>query len=224
MQTKNKRFIRQAAAISGRSCAIAIIGLSSISLVSQASAATDVSTKRITQLNFQNAPVTQVLKTLFQSVGASYTIASDVQGTVNVSIADASFDTALKNILRSTTPPLTYDLTDNTYNVKVKKAEVKAVAVDPNAPDPKADATKKQWYKINVDSLDPAYVALLFAPGKATIIQPNIILGGGGQRGGGGGYGGGQGGQGGFGGGQGGFGGGQGGFGGGGGGFGGGGF
>jgi hypothetical protein len=200
-------------------------------------------------LNFQNAPVQTVLKTLFNSIGANNSIDADVQGPVNVTMNNVTFDVALRSLLRAANPPLTYDLTDNVYHVRVKRAAAPATTpfnnggalVTPASTPGKTNNSDKRLFKLPVDHMDVAALIYLnvFTDEKMVTLVPsygtevsnsggsNGNSGGNNNGGGSGGFGGGS--SGGFGGGSsGGFGGGSGGgfgsSGGGGGGFGGGGF
>ena len=201
-------------------------------------------------LNFQNAPVQTVLKTLFNSIGANNSIDSDVQGPVNVTMNNVTFDVALRSLLRAANPPLTNDQTDNVYHVRVKRAAAPAAPtyggggtqVTPASTTAKTSNSDKRIYKLPVDHMDVALLIYLnvFTDDKVVTLVPSYGTevnsgnqgGQGGQGGGFGGQGGGFGGQGGgfggqgggFGGNSGGFGGSSGGFGGSSGGFGGGGF
>jgi type II secretory pathway component GspD/PulD (secretin) len=169
--------------------------------------------------NFKNASVQGALKALFQSMNYNYIIDQDVQGTVNVSLNDISFDVALRAILRSTNPPLTYVIENGIYHVKVKKAVEVApqpgVDAGPGRVGPTSDKTDIQYnrYHLGINWYDVTEIAQLLNSTKGLIVVPvNTVNGaGGGGAGGGGGIGGGGGGGigGGGGGGGGGFGGGR---------------
>ncbi|BDI31253.1 hypothetical protein CCAX7_33040 [Capsulimonas corticalis] len=177
-------------------------------------------------LNFQNAPVQTVLKTLFNSVGANNSIDPDVQGPVNVTMNNVTFDVALRSLLRAANPPLTYDLTDNVYHVRVKRRDTPATtytnggrqtATTTTTSSTTSDADKR-LYKLPVDHMDVAFLIYFIGDQKGISVVPaygsETQNSSNGSSGGGGGFGGGQGG-GGFGGGSsGGFGGSSGGFGG----------
>ena len=57
-------------------------------------------TQRRVTVKYDQADVRFVLKQLFDSVGVSYTLDPNVQGTVTVSLTDVPFTVALDNILR----------------------------------------------------------------------------------------------------------------------------
>ncbi|MER3602816.1 MAG: hypothetical protein C4298_02655, partial [Thermus sp.] len=67
--------------------------------VAVASAQEDVSQKRVT-VKYDQADIRYVLKQLFDSVGANYSLAPEVQGTVTVSLTDVPFSVALDAVLR----------------------------------------------------------------------------------------------------------------------------
>ncbi|MEO7901523.1 MAG: hypothetical protein ABIZ35_15475 [Capsulimonas sp.] len=228
------------------SAAVAVVLMSaSLSTVTQRAvyaqdpAAATNADKKIS-LNFQNAPVQTVLKTLFNSIGANNSIDADVQGPVNVTMNNVTFDVALRSLLRAANPPLTYDLTDNVYHVRVKRAAAPATTpfnnggalVTPASTPGKTNNSDKRLFKLPVDHMDVAALIYLnvFTDEKMVTLVPsygtevNSSGGNNGNNGGnnnGGGSGGFGGGSGGFGGGSGGFGGSSGGFGGSSGGFGG---
>ncbi len=185
----------------------------------------DVSGQIIPSLEFEQADVREALRSLFRSVGVSYTIAPEVQGTVTVSLKNVTFETALQNITRQV--DATYRVEGGVYQI-VRR--VQDVGAETGTPPPITNTTGKVIRRIFIRTADPALIALLLGPQKGSQYYqggPEITsLGrfiGGGQQGGQGGQGGGGFGGGGLGGGGGGFGGGGLG-GGGGGGFGGGGF
>ncbi len=250
MQTKvlNKNIVKNAALVLG---ALALLGGPSAAPVrAQDAAVTAADTGKPITLNLINVPVQASLRTLFNSAGIrNYIIDSDVQGFANINVSEVPFSLALRQMLSSVNPPLTFDIENGAYHVKVQRATPPPAPtiVPPSTTVAGADETgtstadqPKRFYRIPIDKYDAFYIAtLLGATGIVRVGVNDVIPAGGGGGGGnnGGGFGGGFGGgnQGGFGGGnQGGFGGGPnvssfgggqgGGFGGGGGSFGGGGF
>jgi beta-lactamase regulating signal transducer with metallopeptidase domain len=73
-------------------------------------------------LDFTDAPVQDVLTQLLRAKGADYTIDSDVTGVVSVHLTQVNSDTALKTVMRASSSPLTYDLIDNVYHIRMKRS------------------------------------------------------------------------------------------------------
>ena len=175
----------------------------------------------IPSVQFENADIRDALKVLFRPVGASYSVAPEVQGLVTANLTNVPFETALRNLLNQVNA--TYRIEGGIYNIIIKPTE------NPNPVNPidgGATATRTNpIVKIRIRNADPALIIAILSNQISVTTPPEIsgLSGGiGGQGGGGFGGGGGGLGGGGFGGGGGGLGGG--GFGGGGGGLGGGGF
>jgi hypothetical protein len=179
-------------------------------------------TQRRVTVKYDQADVRFVLKQLFDSVGVSYTLDPNVQGTVTVSLTDVPFTVALDNILRPLN--LTYRVENGVYFVTVRQPEEAPLAptVDTTTPDEGVRLNLPEKVQLNYAS--PTLIAALLGGTLISYAQYELQSGGGGLGGGLGGFGGlggGLGGFGGLGGGFGGFGGLGGGFGGLGGGFGG---
>ena len=179
-------------------------------------------TQRRVTVKYDQADVRFVLKQLFDSVGVSYTLDPNVQGTVTVSLTDVPFTVALDNILRPLN--LTYRVENGVYFVTVRQPEEAPLAptVDTTTPDEGVRLNLPEKVQLNYAS--PTLIAALLGGTLISYAQYELQSGGGGLGGGLGGFGGlgsGLGGFGGLGGGFGGLGGGFGGFGGLGGGFGG---
>jgi len=185
-------------------------------------------TQRRVTVKYDQADVRFVLKQLFDSVGVSYTLDPNVQGTVTVSLTDVPFTVALDNILRPLN--LTYRVENGVYFVTVRQPEETPLAPNVDTTTPDEGVRLNLPEKVQLNYANPTLIAALLGGSLISYAQYELQSGGGGF-GGFGGLGGGFGGFGGLGGGFGGFGGlgggGFGGFGGGGfrgGGFGGGGF
>jgi hypothetical protein len=182
-------------------------GLPAMSVAQQ-----DVSNQIIPSLEFEQADVREALRSLFRSVGVSYSIAPEVQGTVTVSLKSVTFETALQNITRQV---------DATYRVEAGIYQI-VRRVQDNAPestlptDVPGKGTGKVIRRVFIRTADPALIALLLGPNKGSqrysggpeITSLGRFMNAGGNGGGGGGYGGGSG-SGGFGGGGSGYGGGS---------------
>lgn len=178
----------------------------------------------IASLQLDQADIRDALKILFRNVGVSYSVDSNVQGTITCDLKNIPFETALRSVLSQVNA--TYRIEGGVYYIVLKKSESERPGGETTdtAPTKAENPTRR----LHIRSADPALIFTLLSSSMRTDtqLQPEMstLIGGGF---GGGGFGGGQGGfgQGGFG--QGGFGQGGGGFGGGGfggGGFGGGGF
>jgi len=178
-------------------------------------------TQRRVTVKYDQADVRFVLKQLFDSVGVSYTLDPNVQGTVTVSLTDVPFTVALDNILRPLN--LTYRVENGVYFVTVRQPEEAPLAPSVDTTTPEEGVRLNLPEKVQLNYASPTLIAALLGGTLINYAQYELQSGGGGLGGFGGfgGLGGGFGGFGGLGGGFGGFGGfGSGGFGG----FGGGGF
>lgn len=124
-------------------------------------------------LNVENAPVQTVLKTLF--AGKNYQVARDVQGTVSVNLSGVSFDVALRSVLRAANPPLTFDIVDGVYQIKVKRA---TPAIQPATTAPVTNVPEAiHTYKIPIDSYDAYYIASIMGASRngVTTVMPNYV-------------------------------------------------
>lgn len=142
-------------------------------------ATTTPDTSKKISLTVTQAPIQSVLKTLFGSEGVNYTIDQDVQGNVTVDINEVTFDTALHALLRSTNPPLTYDITGNIYHVKVKPADTAVVSTTPDGSQPGGPTGDAEYnlYKVPIDRYDSTYIAQLLADGSPMVkVGPNVVV------------------------------------------------
>lgn len=162
-------------------------------------------------LELTNTPVRAAIQALFRFVPFNYTIGTNVDGMISVSLKDVPFEVALRSITRINEPKLVFRRAEgNVYEIDVKPevdptlaAQQQPPAVEEETP---VEARKiPQKIQLNFGRVD--LIGQLF-PGRVTIVRDEEEAGGYG-----GGYGGYGGGYGGFGGGYGGFGGGYGGFG-----------
>ena len=180
-------------------------------------------TQRRVTVKYDQADVRFVLKQLFDSVGVSYTLDPNVQGTVTVSLTDVPFTVALDNILRPLN--LTYRVENGVYFVTVRQPEEAPLTPNVDTTTPEEGVRLNLPEKVQLNYANPLMIAALLGGSIINYAQYEFQSGFGGGFGGFGGGGFGGGGFGGFGGGGfGGFGGGFRGGGFGGGGFGGGGF
>lgn len=217
-----------------KSLMVAAMGIALVAAAPMSFAQNDPRDKVIGSLELQEADVRDALRVLFKNVDVSYTVATDVQGTVTVNLKNQTFETVLQAILKQVNA--TYRVEGGIYNILRKVEDTGPVISTGGQENLPNTADQKRVYKLKVRHADPQFIYNLLIGQSGWNNQPEIstgsIGGGGGQGGfggggqggfggGSGGFGGGGMGGGGFGGGSGGFGGGSGGFGGGGGGFGG---
>jgi hypothetical protein len=161
-------------------------------------------TQRRVTVKYDQADVRFVLKQLFDSVGVSYTLDPNVQGTVTVSLTDVPFTVALDNILRPLN--LTYRVENGVYFVTVRQPEETPLAPNVDTTTPDEGVRLNLPEKVQLNYANPTLIAALLGGSLISYAQYELQSGGGGF-GGFGGLGGGFGGFGGLGGGFGGFGG-----------------
>ena len=158
----------------------------------------DPQTKIIPSLEYEQADVREALKALFRTVGVSYAIAPEVQGTVTLSLKNVSFETALQNITRQV--DATYRIEGGVYQI-VRREQQDPTAVDGGQALP--TTAKLVVRRIKIRSADPQFIALMIgknAGSQAFTLPPELSSiaknpgGGNGGGGGGGGFGGGSGG------------------------------
>ncbi|MGI4788151.1 MAG: hypothetical protein ACRYFS_04805 [Janthinobacterium lividum] len=143
-------------------------------------------------LNLINVPVQTALRTLFSSAGIrNYSIDPGVQGYANINVSDVPFSLALRQLLNSGNPPLTFEVMNGVYQIKVQQA---VVPPGPTVVSPTVDANgntvtastdqPKRFYTIPIDSYDAFYIANLV--GQVGIIEviPNYPPSGGNGQGG----------------------------------------
>ena len=116
-------------------------------------------------LRCDNAPTRTAFEKIFQMAGVSYSISSEVSGSVTFDMLSLPLDAALRVILQSSDQPLTYEVVDNVYVIKTRaKLQTVPQATPPptSAPgvspasaatngssDPSvADSTERHWFKV----------------------------------------------------------------------------
>lgn len=167
--------------------AFGALSLLSLPLLASPASAQDVgaadSAKPIS-LNLINVPIGTALRTLFSSAGIrSYNIDSGVQGFANINVSDVPFSVALRQLLNSGNPPLTFSIDNGVYNIKVQTAA--AVAPPTNVVTSAAGAETstadqpKRFYTIPVDSYDAFYIAQLVGQTGVIEVVPNYTAGAG---------------------------------------------
>ena len=104
-----------------------------------------------------------------------------MQGFANINVSEVPFSLALRQLLSSVNPPLTYDLENGTYHVKVQRAVAPppptiapavTIAADPGTPGIADPNAPKRFYRIPIDKYDAFYIASLL--GATGIIQVGV--------------------------------------------------
>lgn len=161
-------------------------------LAQDAGTTTTEPTKAIS-LNLVNVPVQAALRTLFSSAGIrNYSIKSDVQGFANINVSEVPFSLALRQLLSSVNPPLSYTVDNGTYIVSVQQAAAPVPlpappfgsgptgpSTDPNSGATGGDTTSqpKRFYRIPIDKYDAFVIAKLLADtGKIIQVPINIVV------------------------------------------------
>ncbi|MCS6918686.1 MAG: hypothetical protein NZM28_02855 [Fimbriimonadales bacterium] len=146
-------------------------------LLAQGSGQQDPTQRRVT-VKYEQADVRFVLKQLFDSVGVSYTLDPQVQGTVTVSLTDVPFTVALDNILRPLN--LTYRVESGVYFVTVRQPEEVPVAPGGETA-PQEEGTRLNLpEKIQLNYASPTLIAALLGGSLIQYAQYELGSGGGG--------------------------------------------
>lgn len=170
----------------------AVLGGLLLSAPMKAVAQTDPSDQVIPSLELDQADVRDALKMLFRTVNLNYTIASDVQGQVTVSLRNVPFETALRNILNQV--DATYRREGGVYNIIRREAETVPVTTDQGATFQASE--QKPIRRIRINKADPELIRLLLSgdasafnssPESSTLISGSTGGGNGGFGGSGGG-------------------------------------
>src|SRR5690349_12483362 len=109
-----------------KSLMVAAMGLALVVAAPMASAQNDPRDKIIGSLELQEADVRDALRVLFKNVEVSYTVSTDVQGTVTVSLKGQTFETVLQAILKQVNA--TYRVEGGIYNI-IRKVDETAPPV-----------------------------------------------------------------------------------------------
>ncbi len=136
-------------------------------------------------LNLVNVPVQAALRTLFSSAGVrNYSIKSDVQGFANINVSEVPFNLALRQILSSVNPPLTYTVIDGTYMVSVQPTTPPPVVTVP-APTLEGETSfmtdttsqPKRFYTVPINHYDAYVIAQLLEQTTGIIPVPvNVVI------------------------------------------------
>ena len=116
-------------------------------------------------LDLQDAPLKQALTQLFQNAKAQSMLDPAIGGFVTLNIRDQPFENALKLLLRSANPPLTYTKENGVYIVKPRldpTANQSGFPGGGTSPDITADtmpATSSKLDKITLTYVDAADIA-----------------------------------------------------------------
>ncbi len=144
-----------------------LIGSASLAFAQQ-----DLSEKTVT-LKYDQADVRYVLKQLFDSVGANYSLDPNVQGTVTVSITNAPFSVALRAVL----DPLNLVAREEggVYYVTVRRQEEVPTTTAPTET-PEEEPQTNMPEKIQLNYANPQLIAALL--GASIVGYANYEMGG----------------------------------------------
>jgi hypothetical protein len=134
-------------------------------LFAQGGGQQDPTQRRVT-VKYEQADVRFVLKQLFDSVGVSYTLDPNVQGTVTVSLTDVPFTVALDNILRPLN--LTYRVENGVYYVTVRQPEEAPLPPTTEGAPTEEGPRLNLPEKIQLNTASPTLIAALLG---GTLIQ-----------------------------------------------------
>ena len=135
-------------------------------------------TQRRVTVKYDQADVRFVLKQLFDSVGVSYTLDPNVQGTVTVSLTDVPFTVALDNILRPLN--LTYRVENGVYFVTVRQPEEAPLAPNVDTTTPEEGVRLNLPEKVQLNYANPTLIAALLGGSLISYAQYELQSGGGG--------------------------------------------
>ncbi len=125
---------------------------------------------KLISLDVQNVDVREALRSLFKSVGISYSVAPEVQGTVTLSLHNVKFETALQNICKQV--EATYRITGGIYEIVHRE--------DPVIRDPAPDETvnskpSSEIRRIRLLHADPMFIAILIGQSKTDFtLAPEV--------------------------------------------------
>jgi type II secretory pathway component GspD/PulD (secretin) len=143
---------------------------------------TNPSTQIVPDLELESADVRDALKILFKNVGASYTVASEVQGSVTVHLKDVPFETALNAILKQV--DATFGVEAGVYTIKKKEVDTAPVISTQDVDTNTQLTPKKRLYRIKIMHADPELILMLLRGGLNFQNGPEIsALSGGGAGG-----------------------------------------
>jgi hypothetical protein len=133
------------------------LAVTTVGPIASSFAQDDILNKVIPSVEYLNADLREVLKSLFKQVDANYSIAPEIQGTVTLSLKGQKFELVLQNILSQV---------DATYRYEggvfvIVRRESNTVGT-PNDPDAGAQPKQNKIIrKIYIRSADPMLIAML---------------------------------------------------------------
>ena len=169
-----------------RTLALALGGLALLgsALIAPAVRAQDAAATEPTKpisLSLHNVPIQTALQLLFTGAGIRNTsIDSDVQGYANINVSEVPFSLALRTLLSSVNPPLSYTVDNGIYHVSVQRAVAPpappVVVANTSGTDTGGNAStdnqQKGFYHIPIDKYDAYYIARLL--GATGIVQVGV--------------------------------------------------
>ncbi|HVT13717.1 MAG TPA: hypothetical protein VHE55_15740 [Fimbriimonadaceae bacterium] len=125
---------------------------------------------KLISIDMQNADVREALRTLFKSVGLSYSVAPEVQGTVTLDLHNAKFETALQNICKQV--DATYRITAGVYEIIHREDPVLR---DPGPEEMPTSKPSTEMRRIRLLHADPMFVAMLIGQSKTDfMLAPEV--------------------------------------------------
>lgn len=143
-----------------------------------ARAQTGAESKPVT-LNISQVSVQTALKMLFTGTGLRFAINPDVPVTAGVgslSLSGVPFPAALKQVLRSVSPPLVAELWDGIYHIQTAaSAPASEMRADFSAPT--EDTGQNSFYKIGIKHYDAGMIADAMTHRDGIILlPPNFVI------------------------------------------------
>ncbi|BDI29739.1 hypothetical protein CCAX7_17900 [Capsulimonas corticalis] len=115
-------------------------------------AAATSSSPSAVSLNFTDAPVKDVLKQLFTQTGLNYVIGPEVTGTITVRLSSVSPEDALRTILKTSRPALSYELASGIYHIRLKDSEASMAQLQ--TVEEAVAQQQRRHYKLPIDYCD----------------------------------------------------------------------
>lgn len=125
---------RRRRAVAGAALCLLPLSATSAALARQEPTASAAPALPPVSLDYNDAPIHQVLEELFNGARQSYVIDVGVSGTVTLKVSGIPFEDALRLVLLTAPRPLTYVRENGVYVVKAKDAAPRAQVAPPDAP------------------------------------------------------------------------------------------